>query len=506
VDSLEGFRRQLRVLADDPKVRGVLLHVEGLAISAAKRAAVTELLDGFRASGKQVAGFAVSPSTSEYELLCSTNPLFLPPAGRLELTGMAAELSTIGAGLKRVGIAADFVRRGEFKTAPEMFTRDTVSEVQRKSIEQFLDERYEALLKTVADARAMSAEDVRRKVDSGPYSARRALAEGLVDELCSEVDLPKRLELGSLPAASADASDDDEHDSAVGPFSQYAATRLWPPVRWRAGGRKPRIAVVPLRGMIVPGDGAAFPGGPALAGADSIIRALRGAARDRRASAVLLFIDSPGGSALASELILDEVKRAAAKKTMVSYFDRVAASGGFMAALGGKEIWAAPHAVAGSIGVFAGKFDSSELLSKIGIDRVVLTRGENAAMLSFARGFTDHERKALEADVEEMYQSFLEHVAAARSRTRDEIHALAEGRVYSGMRAKSAGLVDGTCSFDAACRRAFELAEAPLTPEADYEVAIYAATPRRFPLLDFVRSLARWHVYALWAPWVRLPE
>jgi protease-4 len=425
----------------------------------------------------------------------------------LELTGLAAEISTIGAGLKRVGIDAEFVRRGEFKTAPEMFTRDTVSEVQRKSIEQFLDERYDALLTTVARGREMPVDEVRRKVDAGPYSARRALAEGLVDELCSEVDLPKRLKLGALPAAPPNAADDDEeHEDAVGSFAQYAATQVWPPVQWRPVRRTPRIAVVPLRGMIVPGDGAAFPGGPALAGSDTIVRALRGAARDRRASAVVLFIDSPGGSALASELILDEVKRAAAKKTLVSYFDRVAASGGFMAAVGGKEIWAAPHAVAGSIGVFAGKFDSSQLLSKIGIDRVVLTRGENAAMLTFARGFTDHERQALEAEVEEMYQSFLEHVAAARSRTRDEIHALAEGRVYSGMRAKGAGLVDGTSSFDAACRRGFELSGKPLTPDADYEVAIYAAAPRRFPLLDFVRSLARWHVYALWAPWVRLPE
>src|SRR2546430_1930110 len=169
-----------------------------------------------------------------------------------------------------------------------------------------------------------------------------------------------------------------------------------------------------------------------------------------------------------------------------------------MAALGAKEIWAAPHAIAGSIGVFAGKFDLSGLMEKLGVQRELIARGANAGMLSMSRAFTDHERAALEADIEETYQAFLEMVATARKKTKEEVHARAEGRIYSGTRAVEQGLVDRTGLFDEACARALELAL--VKPVKDFELAFYAMPRQRLSLLRLLAQ-ARTQIYALWWPW-----
>jgi protease-4 len=171
----------------------------------------------------------------------------------------------------------------------------------------------------------------------------------------------------------------------------------------------------------------------------------------------------------------------------------VCASGGYMAALGAKEIWSAPQAIVGSIGVFAGKFEAAELLERLGIRRTLITRGQNAGIFSSSRGFTAHERASLESEVEETYQAFLAHVAKARGRTKEEIHERAEGRVYSGVRALAAGLVDRTGSFEEVCRHALEQAKAPTE---NFEMLIYSAGERR-PLLQLLMGMARTHLYAL---------
>jgi protease IV len=246
--------------------------------------------------------------------------------------------------------------------------------------------------------------------------------------------------------------------------------------------------------MIVPGKGGGSPLGPRVAGSEAAVKALRAAGRDKRARAVVLYISSPGGSALASELILEAVQRVARKKPVIAYVDRVCASGGYMAALGAKEIWSAPHAVVGSIGVFAGKFEASGLLEKLGVSRTLMTRGQNAGIHSTSRGFTEHERASLEAEVEETYQAFLEDVAKARGRTKEEIHARGEGRVYSGTRALAAGLVDRLGGFEDACRHALELAKA--SPER-FELHAYGAKEPRFNLLKLLLGGSRAALYAL---------
>lgn len=564
VTSLEQLREQLEVLGPDPAVKGVLFEVEELSVSVAKRQAIANLFAQARKAGKEVIAYAVTASTSEYALLCEADRIWLAPAGRLELVGFAAEATALGAGLKQLGVTPHFIRRGDYKTAPELFTHETISEIQRQTLETFLDERYADLVSVVARGRKLSEEQARKRIDEGPYSAKRALAEGLVDALCSRFRLaellapeeeekegektaekdaeakptttgepavkPPEPAAGAKPAEAAakdgkskqDEEDEDEEEEKearrLGSFGAYAATMAIPPNRrWRSAKRPPRLALVPVNGIIGQGSGGLSPFGRVV-GSESILRALRAAVRDRRSKAIMLFINSPGGSAIASEIVLEEVQRAAKKKPVVAYFDQVAASGGYMVALGAREIWAAPHAVAGSIGVFAGKFDLSGLLQRLGIHRLVLTRGENAGFQSASREFTPHERAALEADIEETYQVFLEYVAKARSMPKEDVHLRAEGRIFSGTAAHRAGLVDGTSGFEEACRRALVLAD--VEPER-FELTSFAAVSRRLPLPSDLLQLApeellplsrrEWlqlanaHVYALWYPWLTLP-
>jgi len=491
VESLHVLDEALETLSADPAVKGVVLAVESLDMPAGKRAWVAERLAAFRAKGKEVVGTAVSAGNAEFALLCAADRIALPRAGRLELSGFLVEATAAGRAFEQLGIRPEFVRRGEHKTAPELFIRAEVSPNQRAALEQFLDERHAELVDAVALGRRLPAEAARARVDQGPYSATRARERGLVDLVADDVELPKALGL------------DPDEDQAlagragIGSFRDWERARRWPRVRWMEWRRPTSLAVIPVSGMIAQAPSGAPPVGPKVAGSETLVEGLRAAARDRRSPAAVLYINSPGGSALASELVLAEVRRLAARKPVVAYVDRVAASGGYMVALGAKEIWASPGSILGSIGVFAGKFDLSELLSRLGVHREVLSRGEHAGLLTSARPLSAREREALEAEVEEIYDRFVELVAEHRRLQPDAVRARGEGRVYTAARAHEAGLVDSLGSFEGACARAFALAGR--TPPR-FELHPFGLPRRRLPLLSLLRQAVAPAVYALWWP------
>ncbi len=497
VRSLDELRRQLLALSKDARVRGAVFFVEHVQMTQAKADAIAALFAELRAAGKEVIGYALHAGNSEYEVLCAADRIILAPPGRLDLTGFAAEATAIKTALDRAGIGAQFVRRGEYKTAPELFTDAQISEIHRQTVEHLLDLRFQDLLLRISRGRRIGLEEAKRKVDRGPYSAKRAQAEGLCDGLCSALDLASFLSPAAEKGTAEKRAPDESSEDELPDWDDYQSSLPWPGVTWRHLKRRPRLSLVPLQGLIAEGEGGRAPVGPEIAGSEGVVAAVRSARRDRRTKAILLYINSPGGSALASELILDEVRRAAKKKPVIAYFDRVAASGGYMAALGANEIWAAPGAIAGSIGVFGGKFELSGLFERLGITRMVLTRGDHAGMSSLSRPFMPQERAAIELEIEEAYQDFLEQVARARGKSKEEIHARAEGRVYSGDEAVNASLIDRTGSFEDACRRALELAK---SPAGRFEVVIHRAPRRRIPILGLMREAQMTGVFALWLP------
>ncbi len=504
VSSLEELSAQLTALAGDPQVKGALFLLEDLAAPPAKREALTRLFAELRRAGKEVVAHALAASNAEYELMCSADRVLLSPGGRVELVGFAAEAMAVGDGLRRAGVQAHFVRRGDYKTAPELFTNGQVSDIQRQTLEGFLDEQYARLVEALVQGRKLTAEAAKQRIDEGPYSAQRALDAGLCDALVSEADLPAFLALPKGARTVEPATEQEERAAGrqLSSFEGYNATRLWPTGRFRRLRRRPRLGVVSVAGVIVSGEGGGMTIGGRAAGAQAIARALRAAGRDRRSAGVVLYVSSPGGSTVASEQLLEAVQRLARKKPVVAFFDRVAASGGYMAALGAKEIWSDRSAITGSIGVFGGKFDVSELLGRLGIHRTVLTRGRNAALGSAARGFTESERAALEAEVEESYQVFLRHVAKARGMSVEDVHRLAEGRVYSGQGALAVKLVDRVGGFEDACRRALELAGRGAQA---FDLALYQRSGSPLSLAALLRSAAGARLYALWMPVWQLP-
>jgi protease-4 len=496
VRSIEELRRQLRALAQRDDVRGIVVVVDGLRISSSKRRAIGALFAEMRAAGKRVVGFGVQLDNAEYELLCAADQIVLFSGGRIDLLGFSAEATALGSGLRKLGVSAEFIRRGEFKTAPELLMRDSISPIHEETIQRLLDLRHGALVEAVSRGRRLSAEEARQKIDGGPYSARRALAKGLCDGLSHLEDLPAYL--GQHPVANPTPS---KKEVGIGSFSSYSRASLRAPFPWKSWRAAPRVGRVLLEGMIVAGERGRLPMGPALAGSENLARLLKAAAEDRRCQALVIQIASPGGSALASELILEAIRRAAKKKPVIAYVDQVAASGGYLCALGAQEIWSAPEAILGSIGVFAGKFEVSGLLNRLGVHRSVFQRGENAALFSPSRPFTPSERRALEGEVEETYQDFLQHVAEARKMSKEEAHRIGEGRVFSGREADQRRLVDRLGSFEESCRRALELAG---EPKPEYEVVTYGDRRPGPSVLNLMRRFLETDVYALWEPGLAL--
>jgi protease-4 len=442
--SVRALEEKLELAARDRRVRGVVVKVEGFEGCGAKLLRMRALFERFAAAGKQVVFYGRAVTTREYAFISCGTRVQLAPGGRVDLRGYRAELLVFGETLARAGVTAHFLRRGSHKTAPELFTDREVSAAQRETTEALLSEAFQAAVAAIAAGRSRGEDEVRRWIDEGPYTARRALEAGLVDAVGDEEELEQQL------------AGEGEKRALLQPIGRYEGpsafrVRLKPLLAPRA------VAVVRIDGTIKLGDSLDTPWAPKAAGSDTFARVMKRARREKRVKAIVLHIDSRGGSSLASELMLAAVRRAAGEKPVVAFVDRVAASGGYMAAVGASHIVAAPAAITGSIGVFGGKFELSGLLERLGVGKARVQLGRNAALESPFEPWTEDERAALDREIEETYQDFLAAVAAGRRLGVEQVAPLAEGRIYTGRRARELGLVDEVGDFEDAVRKAGEL-------------------------------------------------
>lgn len=427
----------LRDAARDPRVGAVVVKAGGRYPALAHADELREALQAVSAAGTPTVAWAESfgelgPGTPGYYLATGCEQVWLQPSGSVGLTGVAASGVFVHRALRRAGVEPQLDRRHEYKNAADTFLQDGFTPAHREATEALAASAYDHLVAAVAAARGLSVEVVGDLVDRSPLSAADALAAGLVDRLGyrDEVYAAVRARVGRSATAL------------------YAARyRRRTPPRELAGQllrrSQPAVAVLRGTGPIVLGQGRSGAlRGPSI-GSDTLGAALRTAADADRVGAIVLRIDSPGGSYVASDAIWREVRRARESGTpVVVSMGRVAASGGYFVACAADAIVALPSTLTGSIGVFAGKAVASELLDRLGIGVDTVVRGAHAAMWSPTERYAEGEWQLLQQWLDAVYADFVGKVAAGRRMPLEQVDAVARGRVWTGVDAQRRGLVD----------------------------------------------------------------
>jgi protease-4 len=439
--SIHDLWYQLERAARDPRIQGVLLRIQYLDTGFAKIEEIGRLIRRFAASKKPVAAFIVDGGLREYYLASFADKVVVFRGGMLSLGGIAAEAVFLKNTFSKLGIQADVYHIGEYKTASNTYTEERMTPAHRESTQALIDDLYGAVIDGIAANRKLEAAKVRELLDRSPLPQEEYLKAKLFDSLGCEDDWFKLMPR-TLPEVE---------------FRTYAKTRSPLPF---SGGKK--IAVIFASGEInsgASGGGSLF-GGDVL-GADTLAGQLRRARNNSAVKAVVLRVDSPGGSAVASDVILREAELLAQKKPLVISMSDVAASGGYWIALAAHKIIAAPETITGSIGVITGKFVLKGLYDKIGVSKEIVRTTPYAGMYSDYQPFSDAERQKVVADMERIYADFLNKVAANRKLGVAEVDKIARGRVWSGRAALKLRLVDSLGGLSDALEEARRLARIP---------------------------------------------
>jgi protease-4 len=427
---LRSILRALHEAAADRHVVGLIAKVGG----ALPWATMQELRLGvraFAASGKPTIAWAESfgegsGDMAAYVLATGFDAIWLQPGGGLGLLGVGVETTFVRGALDRLGIEPQFEQRYEFKNAADRFMRTEFTEAHRIALDRLAESVFTEAVAAIAAGRAIEAVRVRELADTGPRTAPEALEAGLVDALGYRDEVYAAMR------------------SRVGADAELLFADRWRPGRRPhvPARRRGHVALVEVRGVIASGRTRRSPMGRQV-GSDSIGASLRAAINDEHVRAVVLHIDSPGGSAVASDTIWREVCRVReAGKPVVVSMGEAAASGGYYIACPADVIVALPSTLTGSIGVFGGKMVVRELLDRIGLTTGSVSQGSRSLMFSPRRGFSDDERERFAATIDAIYVDFVAKVARGRGRPVAEIEAIARGRVWTGSDALGIGLVD----------------------------------------------------------------
>ncbi len=443
----------------DPGVQEVVVHLGSPAVSMGRAQELVEALRQVTARGKPLVCHIDSVDNVGYWIAAQACPrILVSPAGGVEALGLSLEAIYIRDLLSSFGVVADIIHIGEYKDAAEPLTRQEMSEHAREAAEGVLFELHRLLLEGIAKGRKMDSARVQAVLDGGPYNAKQTVALGLADEertLQSTLDAledkypggvndeygkppPKRLSFGDLMKM----------------FGQADAARSTP---------GPKIALVPMIGAIMGGESNDIIGGGETIREMEVTRALSDLARDDDIRGVVIRIDSPGGSALASDNIWHSVRALAARKPVVVSMGDVAASGGYYIASGATEVIAEPGTLTGSIGVVGGKLVFAEAAEKIGVNSQRIQTGKRAGLTSPFREFSGEERAAIEALMKNHYDLFIDRIVEGRGLDRERVLSAAKGRVWTGSQALQIGLVNQLGGLSTAIARAQALASLPAT-------------------------------------------
>jgi len=397
-----------------------------------------------------VVAWSYSYDSARYYVACAADEILLIPGGTVAPLGLHRRYVYLADALEGVGLKADILQITPYKSAVDMFTRSNMSDEVRQMANWLMDAAYEEIVRAIAEGRGKDEESARALIDDTPCIDLKAKEIGIVDALISEEDLPTYLQEGPKPARLV------AWDQA-----RLCLLRRPPPRPGR------HIALLSIEGNIVDGRSQRPPFKPPLslpfilserAGDLSVVQVACKALADKRAAAVVLYVNSGGGSATASEAMRAALEKIAAKKPLVVAMGAVAASGGYWVSTPGQVIIAQLNTITGSIGVLHGKFVNAGLLEKLSVNREIISRGKTALFYDFEHPFSDEDREIVQESIQRIYDLFLDRVAASRGMTRQAVDAIGGGRVWSGRQALEKGLVDEFGGLQRALEKARQLA------------------------------------------------
>ncbi len=419
------FLRRLTKATQDPSVKGIFLNIEQVALSTAQIEELRTVLLEARKRNKKVIAYANgSVGNGEYYLASAASEFIVHPAGSVELIGLHSERIYFNELLTELGIEPEFVKREKYKSAPEQYTHKEGSEASKEQTNALLDAVFEHMTSEIAQNRGIPLETVHTLIDNAPFSSQQAKDKSMVDHLLYEDELEEFL--------------DEEFGILHWLEDDYGWSR---PDGWESN---PEIAIIPITGVIMPGisQSPGLLGGGTSAGSKTIVGQINEAADDDAVKAIVLRVDSPGGSAFASDQIWRAVTQAKSEKPVVVSMGGVAASGGYYVSAAADAIFAEETTITGSIGVYSGKFNAHSLLQYLKINVESEDRGAHASLYSTFEGWNESQRAKMEEQVELTYQQFKTVVADGRNLEMDAVEEVSRGRVWAGSAAKEVGLVD----------------------------------------------------------------
>ena len=466
---LQGATQAIRKASRDRRIGALVVRFAHPDIGWAKAASLARSIEAFRSSGKPVVAFLEGAGNLDYGLACACETLIMHPGASLDLVGLQAEAFFFKDLLEQIGIEAQLDSVGEYKSAGETFMRSEMSPPSREALRSLLVDLSDQLEHAIAKGRGLATERVREVFDDGPYTAEEALRLGLVDR----VDQEDACE--SLLREKLDV------DVVVVPHSRYRVRDAW--LKRLLTFRRQQVAVVYAVGVIASGDHRRARPSTRVVGSRSFQELLKRVRESPRVKAVVLRVESPGGSAVASDLIWREVALTRKKKPVIVSMGDVAASGGYYIATAADAIVAEASTLTGSIGIVGGKMVARRLLDKLGIQRETIALSKRAGFRSPTRSFTVEERDKQRAQLRYFYEKlFVPRVAEGRRLELKQVDDVARGRVWTGRQGKERGLIDELGDLETAIQLARD--RAGVAPEKKIRVVMYAKRPRLRELLS----------------------
>ena len=463
--SLTGLVMQFKKAKVDRRIKAILLDVNMSGVGWGKAEEIRDAIADFRSSGKPVYAYIEFGLNKEYYIATAADKIIVPPPGELFINGLAADVMFFRGSLDKLGIYPDIYQIGKYKSAGDMFTQKQMTEAHRQYVNELLDDLYGRYINTIAQARHKTPDEVKALIDNAPYDADEAKKQGLIDEAMyrDEVETMLKKQLGQKESEPLVAVRNAEYRD-VAPESLGL-------------NKGERIAVIYASGEIGSGSSQSSPSGDQSIGSDTLAKALNDAAADKTIKAIVLRVDSPGGSGLASDIIWRAVEAANQKKPVVVSMSDVAASGGYYISASASKIIAQPSTITGSIGVVAGKPVMRGFYDWLGISNEYVLRGKTAGMFRETEKFSDEERVKFEDWIKNTYYGdFVPKVAKGRGKDAQYIDSVAQGRVWTGQQAKDRSLVDEFGGLDRAIDVAKQLAKIPADKGVERVILPYPTT------------------------------